>query len=157
MRLHWLPGILSTAYCLLFLTACAKRPPITADLAIASLTDPTTGKVKAGDLGLATLTDLRIEQPDVQDNEATVVVRIKAEQDRFGVNYKLSATLKQHYEWGKQGWELKRTETALPWVSRGPPEPKPYTQDMDQGGDSGAIQQLLKARKLARQRLNEIP
>jgi len=157
MRLHWLPGMLSTACCLLFLAACAKRPPITADLVIAGLTDSTTGKVKAGNLGSATLTDLRIELPEVQGNEATVVARIKAEQDRFGVNYKLSATLKLHYEMGKQGWELKRTEQVLPWVARGPPEPKPYTQDMDPGGDSGAIQQLLKARKLARQRLNEIP
>lgn len=151
-----IPCILSTAYCILLATACATRPPITRDLVTASLTDPKTGKVKAGELGWATLTDLRIETPETEGNRAKVVARVRAEQDELGVHYKLSATLRLHYGWENRTWTLKRIEEALPWTARGPKEPRPYTQETEPGGDSGAIQGLLKARRANQRRIEDL-
>jgi hypothetical protein len=137
--------------------SCAKKPAIDRDLVIAGLTDSKTGKVNAGDLGWATMTDLRIEEPEVQGNKAIVLARVKAEQDKQDVLYKLSATLRLRYEWERRTWVLKKLDEITPWVARGPREPRPYTQEMDEGGDSAAIQGLLKAKKLIRRQLNEIP
>jgi hypothetical protein len=151
------PCILSAVYCILLGTACSTRPPITADLVTASLTDAKTGKVRAGELGWATITELRIETTETEGNKTKVVARIKAEQDKLGVNYKLSARLRLYYEWENRAWALKRVEEEVPWAAKGPREPRPYTQEMEPGGDSGAIQGLLRARKLARRGLNAIP
>jgi hypothetical protein len=140
----------------MFFCACARKPPLTLEVIRPGIADR-NGIVQAGDLGWATLTDLKTDPPQVEKDKATVVARVKAEQNALGVNYKLSATLKLHYGLSKQGWELKRTEQVVPWVSRGPPQPKRYTQEMEPGGDSGAIQGLLRARKLARRGLNAIP
>ena len=135
---------------------CAGKPEITREIVLASLTDPKTGMVTAGNLGWATLTDLRIETPEIDGNKARVLARVKAEQNKLGVHYKLSAALRLHYEWENRVWILKKLEEAQPWVAKGPREPKTYTQEMEPGGDSGAIQGLLKAKKLIRRQLNQI-
>ena len=136
---------------------CAKKPPIDSDLVIASLTDPKTGKIGAGSLGLAELSHVQILGNETQGSRAVVVADVKATQDVMGTHYNLSAQLRLHYEWGRSGWELRSTDEIRKWVAHGPMQPRPYTQDMDQGGDSGAIRSLMKTQRKAQGNLYSIP
>jgi hypothetical protein len=140
-----------------FVINCAKRPPIDRDFVTASLTDAKSGKLRAGSLGLADLSDVRILDNKTQGNKSVVVAEVKASQDVIGTHYDLSAQLRLHFEWGRSGWELRSTGEVRKWVVRGPRQSRPYTQDMDQGGDSGAIQGLRKARRKAQGSLYSIP
>ena len=136
---------------------CAKKPPIDSDLVIASLSDAKTGKLQAGSLGWADLSRVEIQDNKTQGNKAVVLVDVKAAQNVMGTLYNLSAQLRLHYEWGRSGWELRSTDETRKWVAHGPGQPKPYTQGMDQGGDSGAIQNLMKAHRKAQGSIYSIP
>jgi len=138
-------------------TWCGKKPDVTADNVETSLTDPQSGKISAGSHGLADLSRVEILDSKTQGNKAVVLAEVKATQDVMGTHYGLSAQLRLHYEWGRSGWELRSTDETRKWVARGPRQPRPYTQDMDQGGDSGAIQNLMKAHRKAQGSIYSIP
>ena len=104
MNSTWLGGCLWLS---VLVIDCAGKPEITRDFVVSSITDPKTGKVNAGDLGWAMLNDLRIETPEIEGNRATVLARVKAEQDKLGVLYKLSASLRLHFEWENRTWDAQ--------------------------------------------------
>lgn len=140
-----------------FVVGCSRKPDVTADTVQSSLVDPKTGKVHAGSLGLADLSNVEILDNTTQGNKALVLAQVKATQDVLGTHYDLSAQLRLHFEWGRSRWELKSTDEVHKWVARGPRQPRPYTQDLDQGGDSGAIQGLMRAHRKAQGNLYSIP
>lgn len=147
---------------LLLLLAAAscgtKKPEITQDRVVGDLTDRNTGKVSISDLGWAELTRVRILSREVSGNQASVLVDAEASRVHFGVSYGLSARLRLNYEWKGRGWQLKQSQEVRRWTERARADrdlekrPAPETES-----DSGAIEQLQKAKKSARRNLWSIP
>jgi hypothetical protein len=139
----------------LLLAGCARNPAPTADEVTATLADAQTGRIAVGRLGTATLTQLRVKESKVEGDRATVLVAVKAEQSGLNERYHLAAELRLHYERQQGSWVLTRTEEVKPWTDRTPKPREPRVQRPV--GDSEAIQQLQRARRAARLRVEQIP
>jgi hypothetical protein len=113
------------------LVGCVGRPGITADNVKSSLIDPKTGKVHAGNLGLADLSSVLILDNRTQGDRAVVEVDVKATQNVMDEHYDLSAQLRLSYVWGRSGWELMNTQQLRQWVSRGPRQSGSRTRGID--------------------------
>jgi hypothetical protein len=133
---------------------CAKKPEITVDRIASDLRDAATGKIHASGLGPARLTSIRIVSTDVKGSDAWLVADIHADQTALGVQYALSARVRLRYQWAGKDWELKETSEIKPWTRCVIGK---RVRSSGNESDSEAVQQLLRARRLARRQLGNIP
>ena len=149
---------------LLVAVGCVRKTEITRDRVISELTDSATRKVRAANLGWASLTDVRIIKQEMSGNAASVDADVKADQTALGTRYELSARLRLHYQWKGKSWELTEIEEIRKWRQRStePREAVPGVREPGSGsrvpslGDS-AIDQLQRAKRLARRNIYSLP
>jgi hypothetical protein len=143
---------------LLVLCAPAKRPEIAHDRLAGDIVDKATGKVHAGDLGWASLKEVKVLGPETKSDQAVLLADVTAEQSALGERSTLTARLRLRYEWRKRQWALSGVEEVRKWSVKEPKPAEPGRPELGENqSDSAAIRGLIRAKQAARRNLGGVP